>query len=1036
MSIRIEFYNESYHRDVKDVTLSELANFTGSKTVTSLTIPTSSLVQELLDSITTTPPIDLKHALLIVVAGHDDGELFPSLGNMILRKINAMKIRFERIRFNQYLENTFVYRYEIIYDNCIFENESVCPIGTTIRLESCTLQDDSISDELVRSSAGTVVLTITGLNNMSLRRIHLQYPDLKLLFLNVEQMSRPIDVTGILQCSKLESLHIGTDSSVLRENIETIPTVAMPKLTEFKLDQADRYTSSWIAKKMLQPKLYNQLTFALFPGAFTASELMDIVGVSADSISLDIWDPDVPSNFLVKITSLFRNTLINFMVQPRAPFEIPNLSILKSRGSTLNLFGTDVYAFWGNQFKLSNFYGFNLHSLSCPQTPEWAEGLYNEPYDKFIMPRKVDKKTVPPLVYEQIPKMIRPRVKRPYNTELGSLFDNDEEKIKAVTVRRYHEVAVSHTQSFTDADNVKFLEEFEQHTGNDYADNDSRIPEIFHELHIWTKRLSDDQKRAIFYYTTGHAPRQFNQVIAKKTGAVPLSPHQLIYLHTLLRVFQSSPKTQTAFRVFRGFPHELDGGLFNSASTEQSVANQFLLDSAILKKGHITNPLGVKTGTCCMHVILVKPGAHVLHIPNQMKQISSYSESEVLFAPFMGQFVQSEPSNIVEGRHTMYWSYEPYSDERISENLLSFISESTVPTQSRKSSRIAMQEGIGRVALNVRHPGGLHHGSEVIILKPHVPSTFSTYRNSLQIATFIPGQTGVPRNALTASEPFLDVVSQESFARNFQQNRDILVGQVPPQTPVVSDKGNWGAGLIIFEPDGRVWIAHPTNGFGGDRATFPRGTYDDLDMTDLRITAVREVFEETGIFGAIVAYVANPLISAASDARKTAWMRGLNEGSGVFAEVFQDGHKRVRYYLARRIAGSPIGTGWESQAVSLVPLFKLRELKVGVRLLDDNSEESNGDNVLVDFLLDPSVQARIIRSYGAGYFTAPLVSIGPIAVGAGGASAGAGGAGMVSFGKFVRRYMQKHQNKHTEYTEYRAKLKYNKALHMFFTNRL
>ncbi len=35
-----------------------------------------------------------------------------------------------------------------------------------------------------------------------------------------------------------------------------------------------------------------------------------------------------------------------------------------------------------------------------------------------------------------------------------------------------------------------------------------------------------------------------------------------------------------------------------------------------------------------------------------------------------------------------------------------------------------------------------------------------------------------------------------------------------------------GAGVIIREPDGRVWIMHPKGAFGGYKATFPKGSAD------------------------------------------------------------------------------------------------------------------------------------------------------------------------------------------------------------------
>lgn len=63
----------------------------------------------------------------------------------------------------------------------------------------------------------------------------------------------------------------------------------------------------------------------------------------------------------------------------------------------------------------------------------------------------------------------------------------------------------------------------------------------------------------------------------------------------------------------------------------------------------------------------------------------------------------------------------------------------------------------------------------------------------------------------------------------------------------------------------------------------------------LQQTAVREVFEECGLVVEVFGFLAD------------------SKRSKSF----------TRYYLARRVAGSPADMGWESQAVSLVPLAQL-----------------------------------------------------------------------------------------------------------------
>jgi 8-oxo-dGTP pyrophosphatase MutT (NUDIX family) len=106
------------------------------------------------------------------------------------------------------------------------------------------------------------------------------------------------------------------------------------------------------------------------------------------------------------------------------------------------------------------------------------------------------------------------------------------------------------------------------------------------------------------------------------------------------------------------------------------------------------------------------------------------------------------------------------------------------------------------------------------------------------------------------------------------------------------------AGAVILEDDGRVWLVAPSNGFGGYAATFPKGRLDP--GTSLPCAAVREAFEESGLRVDIVGFLV--------DARRTLTF--------------------TRYYIARRIGGSPARMGWESQAVHLVPLARLREVAV------------------------------------------------------------------------------------------------------------
>lgn len=103
------------------------------------------------------------------------------------------------------------------------------------------------------------------------------------------------------------------------------------------------------------------------------------------------------------------------------------------------------------------------------------------------------------------------------------------------------------------------------------------------------------------------------------------------------------------------------------------------------------------------------------------------------------------------------------------------------------------------------------------------------------------------------------------------------------------------SGCVVLEPDGRVWLVHPTNRYHGVAATFPKGRHEP-ELT-LLVNAIKETFEEAGLTVEPVAYLCDVVRT------KTV----------------------TRYYVVRRTGGTPAAAGWESQAVSLVPVEQLSE---------------------------------------------------------------------------------------------------------------
>lgn len=185
------------------------------------------------------------------------------------------------------------------------------------------------------------------------------------------------------------------------------------------------------------------------------------------------------------------------------------------------------------------------------------------------------------------------------------------------------------------------------------------------------------------------------------------------------------------------------------------------------------------------------------------------------------------------------------------------------------------------------HPAPDENGDPVPVFSPSRGTAPGTWLHAGEAATWSVTHPTVLPERLNGIPFTHEHLGEADWLRLMKRWRNF------PEPPEPESPKRRTSGLVILEPDGRIWLAHPTNQFGGVAATFPKGRLEP-GLT-LLVNAVKEGWEESGI-------VAEPL-KYLCDIERTKTI--------------------TRYYLAKRTAGSPADAGWESQAVSLVPAHEL-----------------------------------------------------------------------------------------------------------------
>jgi ADP-ribose pyrophosphatase YjhB (NUDIX family) len=205
-----------------------------------------------------------------------------------------------------------------------------------------------------------------------------------------------------------------------------------------------------------------------------------------------------------------------------------------------------------------------------------------------------------------------------------------------------------------------------------------------------------------------------------------------------------------------------------------------------------------------------------------------------------------------------------------------------------RSERPAYKEG------SITHPKPGENGKSVTINHPTMPSSFKSWMDPEAAAFFVPsGKAPTAINRIAIS-PWTDHPKT-----NKAWNELELLMPSLDEPPLPAGSLPVATGVVVIEPDDRIWIVSPTNRFGGYENTFPKGRLAGKSLS-LQANAIKECYEESGLKVRIIGYL--------GDFKKTTTI--------------------ARLYLAERVGGDPTDMGWESQAVRLVPYSQLEKFLV------------------------------------------------------------------------------------------------------------
>ncbi len=210
--------------------------------------------------------------------------------------------------------------------------------------------------------------------------------------------------------------------------------------------------------------------------------------------------------------------------------------------------------------------------------------------------------------------------------------------------------------------------------------------------------------------------------------------------------------------------------------------------------------------------------------------------------------------------------------------------KNSTPTKGKTKAKSSLASAMVKP---VFHPRPDDKGQRVDIKHPTQPSSLDAWGDAKALACVAPdGPMPSSINGLSVLSWKAVPVSNDGWEALAAEHK---VFEPEFNAPVAKK----AAGVVIREPDGRIWVVAPSNAFAGYQATFPKGKMDKGLST--QATALAEAYEESGLHVRLIQHLVDVQRSASY----------------------------TRYYLAERVGGNPADMGWESQAVMLVPLKQL-----------------------------------------------------------------------------------------------------------------